>query len=99
MLMTDGHTGHSKFIFPLQLNESLLPFTNVNCPETMKLSSERLILWDEAHSLACVIRLLQDIRNSYILFRSKVVVLDGDFLQVLPVTRHGTQSSVVHVKV
>ncbi|KAJ9557871.1 hypothetical protein OSB04_012485 [Centaurea solstitialis] len=60
----------------------------------------RLIIWDEA-SMAkrqapeALDRTIQDLIGNRLPFGGKIIVMGGDFRQVLPVVRRGTQAQVV----
>ena len=59
-----------------------------------------LIIIDEAsmipvHALRAIDLLLRDVMNNGHSFGGKVIVLGGDFRQVLPVVRHATRSAIV----
>ena len=46
-------------------------------------------------SIESLDKILQDINNSDILFRDKVVVFGGDFMQVLPVVPRANRQEIV----
>ncbi|RCN26510.1 hypothetical protein ANCCAN_27763 [Ancylostoma caninum] len=60
-----------------------------------------VINWDEAPSMApkqalgAIDKLLQDIMQTRIIFGDKIMVLGGDFRQILPVVRRGGRAEVV----
>ena len=59
----------------------------------------KLLVWDEApmtHRFAaeCIDRSLRDLCSCDLPFCGKVIVFGGDFRQILPVVRHGTQADV-----
>ena len=59
-----------------------------------------LIILDEAsmipaHALRAIDLLLRDLMSNDCPFGGKVIVLGGDFRQVLPVVRHATQAAIV----
>ena len=60
----------------------------------------RLIVWDEAPMMnrlafEAVHRHLQDICDNQNAFGGKLVLLGGDFRQILPVITHGSRESIV----
>ncbi|CAG2216826.1 unnamed protein product [Mytilus edulis] len=68
---------------------------------THLIKNTAIIVWDEApmihkHVLECVHRTLCDITQIDKPFGGKVVLLGGDFRQVLPVIRHGTQAEIIN---
>jgi len=101
MLLPHGRTVHSRFKLPLSLHEHSISGLKVNSKEAREIRSARLIIWDEApmaskHSLMCVNRLLQDIMNNGVPFGGKIIILGGDFRQVLPVVPHASRATTVH---
>jgi ATP-dependent DNA helicase PIF1 len=66
------------------------------------LRESKLILWDEApmapkYALDALDLLLRDIMQCDRPFGGKVVVLGGDFRQVLPVVRHASRAQLIQV--
>ena len=64
------------------------------------LRKARLIVWDEAPmapkaALQALDDLLQDLMGNNLPFGGKIVVLGGDFRQVLPVMPHASRADVV----
>lgn len=73
---------------------------NVNSKEANIIRSAKLIIWDEApmankHSLMSINRLLKDIMGNDVPFSGKVIILGGDFRQVLPVAPHSSRAATV----
>lgn len=59
-----------------------------------------LLIWDEVPMQHCfcfevVDQMLQDIRSNNRLFRGLLVIMGGDFAQILPVIRRGTRATIV----
>lgn len=101
MLLPEGRTVHSRFKLPLNLNEHSISSLKVNSKEADYIRSVKLVIWDEApmaskHALMCVNRLLKDIMKNDVLFGGKIVILGGDFRQVLPVVPHGSRATTIH---
>ena len=72
---------------------------HVTFQETV-LQKTSLIVWDEApmihkHVLECLHKTLCDLTGSPLPFGGKVILLGGDFRQVLPVIRHATQAEII----
>ena len=66
----------------------------------MVLRKARLLVWDEApmapwEALECVDRLLRDLMEQDQPFCGKVLVLGGDFRQVLPVMPHSSREDII----
>ncbi|XP_038075107.1 uncharacterized protein LOC119742920 [Patiria miniata] len=100
-LLVGGRTAHSRFKIPLEI----LPNSTCNIsPRDSTADLIRLaeiIIWDEApmthrHSFEALNRTMQDILQSDLPFGGKVIVLAGDFRQILPVVRHGTRGIIVN---
>ena len=100
-LLVGGRTCHSRFGLPV-------PMPRDNVPSTLTAQSSRaevlrqasLIVWDEApmaptEALDAVDRLLRDFMDNDLPFGGKILVLGGDFRQVLPVMPHCTRDDIV----
>ncbi|GKA76282.1 ATP-dependent DNA helicase PIF1-like protein [Tanacetum coccineum] len=95
-----GRTSNPRF--KILLNVDKKSFCSINKQSGMaKLIREaKLIIWDEAsmakrHAIEAVDRTMQDIMGDSRAFGGKVMVMGGDFRQVLPVVRRGTRAQVV----
>ncbi|GBG62810.1 hypothetical protein CBR_g32393 [Chara braunii] len=103
-LLTGGRTFHSRFRAPLK-PDNTRPF---NIPKQGDLAElirrADLIVWDEApmsnkfHLKALDIT-LRDPCNSNLPFGGKVLLLFGDFRQVLPVVKHGSRAQQIDVSI
>ncbi|XP_058122371.1 uncharacterized protein LOC131285143 [Anopheles ziemanni] len=100
LLLTGGKTVHSTFKLPLILDEN----SHCNIPAQSQLADlmrqATLIVWDEAsmssrYALEAVDRTLQDIVGVRRPFGGKVMLLCGDFRQILPIVPRGTDAQVV----
>ncbi|XP_073359941.1 uncharacterized protein [Aegilops tauschii subsp. strangulata] len=106
LLLPGGRTGHSRFKIPVDVNErsqcsiSRRPMLAGLCQRAS------LILWDEAPmtSRLCfeaLDRTLRDVlsvhdeANGMLPFGGKVMVLGGDFRQILPVVEGGTKEDII----
>jgi len=61
-----------------------------------------IYIWDEApmaprYALEIMDRTLRDIMNNYSPFGGKIVLLGGDFRQLLPIKVHGTRSEILNL--
>ena len=95
---------HSRFKIPLIVNEdSICRFTgSFYLYEVLKQTS--LIIWNEVfmqnkHCFAAVYRTLSDLLENQNLFEGIPVVFGGDFVQILPVVKHGNQDSIVNANI
>lgn len=100
LLLTGGRTVHTTFKLPLVLDE----YSTCNIPTQSSLADlmrqTSLIVWDEASmssrfALEAVDRSLKDIVGVHRPFGGKVVLLCGDFRQILPIVPKGTDAQVV----
>ena len=91
-LLDGGRTFHSRFKAPLQLTATSTCNVPVQSPLADLIRRAQLIVWDEApmahrHLLEALDRTLRDIMMDDQPFGGKVLVLGGDFRQILPVVR------------
>ncbi|XP_043226099.1 uncharacterized protein LOC122383585 [Amphibalanus amphitrite] len=99
-LLDGGRTYHSRFKAPLQVDATSTCAISAQSPLAELIRRTALIVWDEApmahrHHLEAFDRTLRDVTGSEEPFGGKVLVLGGDFRQILPVIRHGTRAQVV----
>ncbi|CAH9098656.1 unnamed protein product [Cuscuta europaea] len=110
LLLPGGKTAHSTFCIPFVTNEESTSNIRQGSLKAKLLLHAKLIIWDEApmlsrHCFEAVDRTLRDImrvqceENSERPFGGKVVVLGGDFCQILPVIRKGTRHDIVSAAV
>jgi hypothetical protein len=102
LLLPGGRTAHSRFKIPVQgLDKDSVCFINRQSPEAALVRAADLIVWDEApmmhkHVFEAVDRTFRDIMDRpNELFGGKVVVLGGDFRQILPVVPRGNRGQIV----
>ena len=102
-LLTGGTTAHSTFKFPLHID----PHSNTSTISVQEIRAKlirhsKLIIWDEApmahkHLLQLLDTTLRDIMSTPDTpFGGKVVVLSGDFIQILPVIVKGSRAIIVN---
>ncbi|UYV80906.1 hypothetical protein LAZ67_19002143 [Cordylochernes scorpioides] len=99
-LLSGGQTVHFRFKLPIPLLENSVSSISVNSSEAERIRRSFLIIWDEApmahyRALEIVDRLLRDIMHCDLAFGGKVVVLGGDFRQVLPVVPRASRAEIV----
>jgi len=99
ILLPRGMTSHRTFKLPLNLNDVETSFFKLES-DKKKLRETDLIIWDEASmipkkALEIVDRTLKDICNNQELFGGKMIVLGGDFRQILPVVKNSYRISIV----
>ncbi|KAH9557258.1 hypothetical protein CY35_07G076300 [Sphagnum magellanicum] len=107
MRLLEGYTAHSRFKIPVAgLCGSSTCYVPLNSPQAALIRAARLIVWDEApmahkHVFEAVNRTLQHVMGVVdpalkdMLFGGKVVVMGGDFRQILPVVPRGTRGQIV----
>jgi len=101
LLLQGGRTAHSQFKIPVPIKSN----STCNIPAQSDLArlirAASLILWDEApmmhkEAIQAVDRALRDIMGVLdVPFGGKVVVMGGDFRQVLPVIVRGSRADIV----
>lgn len=100
-LLLNGTTVHKAFKLPLTLTESTVAGWSVHHSKSQKIKNASIIVWDEAPmspklSLQAIDRYLRDLMaEPNKVMGGKVVVMGGDFRQVLPVVRRGHRTQVV----
>jgi len=100
LLLDGGRTAHSRFKIPIDINpDSFYNFTKNNQVGQLMREAD-VIIWDEVpiqhrHCFEAVDRHLRDIRNCDKPFGGIVVILGGDFAQILPVIKHGSRANIV----
>ncbi|XP_030970665.1 uncharacterized protein LOC115991053 [Quercus lobata] len=106
LLLPGGRTAHSRFHIPINVNDDSTCDIKQRTQAAELLSKTSIILWDEApmahrNCFEAVDRTLRDIlqiedpQNAEKPFGGKVVVLGGDFRQILPVVRKGRREDIV----
>ncbi|XP_025692863.1 ATP-dependent DNA helicase PIF1-like [Arachis hypogaea] len=102
LLLPNGRTAHSRFKIPLTINEDSLCNIKQESPLARLITMAKLIIWDETPIISkyCYEALNKGLRdimrcsesyNAHLPFRDKVVVLEGDFRQILPVILRGSR--------
>ncbi|XP_076918648.1 uncharacterized protein LOC143579149 [Bidens hawaiensis] len=98
--MPGGRTTHSRFKIPINLNNNSMCKINHQSGTAELIRLAKLIIWDEASMakrqvIEAVDRTLQDIIGVRLPFGGKIMVMGGDFRQVLPVVKRGTRAQIV----
>ncbi|XP_022027109.2 uncharacterized protein LOC110928403 [Helianthus annuus] len=110
LLLSGGRTAHSRFRIPLNLTEDSVCHIKPDGDVARLLHETNLIIWDEApmvhkHAFEALDRTMNDIFNidtsnrSHIRFGGKVIVLGGDFRQILPVVPNGGRQEIVNASI
>ncbi|KAL4564581.1 hypothetical protein LXL04_028645 [Taraxacum kok-saghyz] len=98
--MPGGRTTYSRFKIPINLDDNSMCNIKQQSGVSQLLRLAKIIICDEssmAHRQAveAVDRSIQDITKLNLLFGGKIMILGGDFRQVLPVVRRDTQAQIV----
>jgi hypothetical protein len=99
-IMPGGRTAHSVFKIPIKISDGSICKFSKQSDTTNFLRRAALIIWDEVamtkrHSVKTLDRSLQDIMGCELPFGEKVMMLGGDFRQVLPVVPQGTRAQIM----
>lgn len=99
-LLAGGRTAHSMFKMHIPIQETSTCNVRKQSIAAKLIHDTSIIIWDEIpmvykYVLECVNRTLFDIMDCEDPFGGKVILLGGDFRQVLPVIRHGGQSAII----
>ncbi|CAF1615884.1 unnamed protein product, partial [Didymodactylos carnosus] len=98
-LLPEGRTVHSRFRLPVPILKTSTSGIRSNSKEAEEIRKTQVFIWDEApmapsYALNAVDILLRDIMNIDAPFGGKIMILDGDFRQVLPVIRFANRSEL-----
>lgn len=98
--MPTGRTTHSRFKIPTVSEESLTCNVGKQSRLALLIQEASLIIWDEAsmarrENVEALDMLLRDLCLSNVPFGGKIVVLGGDFRQIVPVVPKKTQQEVI----
>nr|XP_047146150.1 ATP-dependent DNA helicase PIF1-like [Hydra vulgaris] len=99
-LLNNGCTLHGLFKLPVPILETSTCNVTPNSIHGRFLKQVSLYLLDEAsmiakHALSAIDKLLQDICNNKFPFGGKVILMGGDFRQILPVVKRGRPADVL----
>ncbi|XP_052626500.1 uncharacterized protein LOC111912907 [Lactuca sativa] len=98
--MPRGRTAHSRFKIPINLENNSMCKIDQQSGAAQLLRLAKIIIWDESsmanrQGIEAMDRTMQDITKVSLPFGGKIMVLGGDFRQVLPVIRRGTRAQIV----
>ena len=99
-VLTGGRMFHSHFKAPLQPDATSVCSIKGQSTLAEVIRHTKLIIWDEApmahcHLLEALDRTLHDLMDSDLPFSGKVIVLGGDFRQILPVMKRALHVQIV----
>jgi len=103
-LLPAGRTVHKIFGLPVPLFADSSSSIKIQSKEAQYLKKIDIFIWDEApmaprHALEIIDRTLRDIMNNNLPFGGKIIVLGGDFRQLLPIKIHGTRCEIVNLSI
>ncbi|XP_050895897.1 ATP-dependent DNA helicase PIF1-like [Lathyrus oleraceus] len=99
-LLPGGRTAHSRFKIPIDIQPSSIYGIQKQKDIANLIRVATAIIWDETpmtnkNYLEALDRSLQDICSNNAQFGGKVLIMGGDFCQVLPVLRKGTKAQMI----
>ncbi|CAF4893037.1 unnamed protein product [Rotaria sp. Silwood2] len=99
-LLPVGRIVHSRFKLHVPILETSTSSIRPHSKEAEDIKKTEVFIWDEAlmapsYALKAVDILLRDIMNINLPFGGKMMVLGGDFRQVLPVIRFANRSDLI----
>ncbi|XP_012845397.1 PREDICTED: uncharacterized protein LOC105965401 [Erythranthe guttata] len=100
LLLPGGRNAHSRFGLPINVHESSTCSISQQSPHAGLLIRAKLIIWDEApmmhrYCFEAIDKTIKSILQVDKLFGGKVVVLGGDFRQILPVVLKASRQDIV----
>lgn len=103
-LLPHGKTVHKTFGLPVPLFSDSFSNIKSNSKEADYLRSVDVFIWDEApvaprYALDIIDRTLRDFSNCDIPFGGKIMILGGDFRQLLPVKINATRFETVNLSI
>ncbi|KAL0348077.1 UNVERIFIED_CONTAM: hypothetical protein Sangu_1035500 [Sesamum angustifolium] len=102
--LLSGRTAHSKLKIPIKLDSSSRYNFSKHSKVCQLLDRATTIIWDEApmedkKAIETVDRTLRELFRVDFLFGGKIMILGGDFRQVVPVVVGGTRSQAVKASI
>ena len=101
-LLSGGRTAHSLFGIPLQLSKNSVCSVSAQSKKAQLLKHADIIIYDEVsmlhrYALEAIDRLLRDLHRVDLPFGNKIMLLGGDFRQLLPVVRRGKRAQITGI--
>jgi hypothetical protein len=99
LILRGGNTAHTTFKIPLKTHAKSVCNISHRTELAHRICRTDVIIWDEApmqhrHNFEAVDTTIRDITKVDKPFGGKVVVFGGDFRQILPVVRRGSQAAI-----
>ncbi|XP_044585994.1 uncharacterized protein LOC123266031 [Cotesia glomerata] len=103
-LLPNGKTVHKTFGLPVPMFSDSSSHIKPNSKQGQYLKETNVFIWDEApmaprYALEIIDRTLQHIMNNNIPFGGKLMILGGDFRQLLPVQPNATRSEIINLSI
>ncbi|XP_036146017.1 ATP-dependent DNA helicase PIF1-like [Monomorium pharaonis] len=103
-LLPNGKTTHKTLDLPMPLFADSTSNIKIQSKEAECLKKTDVFIWDEApmaprYALEVMDHLLQDLMQNNLKFGDKIVILGGDFRQLLPVQQNVTRSEIVNLSI
>lgn len=104
LLLPDDQTSHSRFKISLQVTKEIVCNITRGMHLYELLRRIRLIIWDEVsmqhkHCFTSVHRTLTNVMQNDFIFGGILVVLGGDFAQILPVVKRDNREAIVNANI
>ncbi|XP_058810470.1 ATP-dependent DNA helicase pif1-like [Phymastichus coffea] len=101
-LLPNGKTVHKTFGLPVPMFHDSSSNIKIQSNEGKLLKNAKVFIWDEApmaprYVLEIANRTLQHIMNNDLPFGGKIMILGGDFRQLLPIQVNGTRSEILNL--
>lgn len=102
ILLKGGQTVHSAFQLPLHLNETTTCAIKVNSKRGINILETKVIIWDEismadVYAFDAIDRFLRDVCTVDEPFGGKIMIVSGDFRQILPIVPGAKRAQIVKV--
>lgn len=99
-LIEGGQTCHSRYDLPVLFTENSKTKIERNSPQWKALNKHRVSLCDEASMMPGLFlieldRMLREFTNSQVCFGGKIILLSGDFPQILPIKPGATKTAII----
>ncbi|XP_058796151.1 uncharacterized protein LOC131667014 [Phymastichus coffea] len=103
-LLPNGKTVHKTFGLPVPMFNDSSSNIKIQSTEGMLLKNTKVFIWDEApmaprYALEIANRTLKHIMNNDLPFGGKIMVLGGDFRQLLPIKVNGTRNEILNMSI
>ena len=103
-LLPNGRTVHKTFDLPDSMYNDSSSNIKAQSKEGLFLKETKIFIWDEApiapkYALEIVNRTLQNIMGNGLPFGGKIIILGGDFRQLLPIKIKGTRSETLNLSI